>query len=228
MLLSLAGGLTAISVASYGLLPTIIEKNTLYKGGECNEKVLYLTFDDGPSKEYTSDLLDLLKKHNIKATFFVVGAFAERCPEIIKRMKSEGHTIGIHSYAHRSGLLQTPWYTKNDFKLTIEIMKKLGVSAKFYRPPWGHMNLAILKNIKKYNLEKVLWQVMAEDWEENTTSDIIVKKLIDRTKSGDIICLHDGRGKNHAPNKMIVALGEVIPIWLSDGYRFESVEEMCE
>ena len=143
-------------------------------------------------------------------------------------MKDEGHIIGLHSFEHRNALYQSRNYTKYDFKKSMEIMNELGVEVKYFRPPWGHFNINTVFEIKKYNLKTVLWDVMAEDWEGKTTSKVIAKKLIDRSKSGDIICLHDGRGKNEAPSRTIEALGVVLPIWKGKGYEFLTVEDRYE
>lgn len=189
------------------------------------EKVIYLTFDDGPDKIYTEKFLDLLKKHDIKATFFVVASFAKDNPEIIERMKKEEHLIGLHSFEHKNALIQSKSYTKYDFEESMKVMKELNVNVKFYRPPWGHCNMLTSGEIKKYNLKKVLWDVMAEDWQGDTTTEIIVDKLLKRSRRGSIICLHDGRGKNEAPLRTIKALEKVIPIWKSEGYKFATMED---
>lgn len=186
---------------------------------------IYITFDDGPDPNYTNKLLDLLKKYNIKVSFFVVAKFAEKNPDIISRMKNEGHLIGFHSLEHRNSLWQTPKYTKYDFEESIKILDKLSVNVHYFRPPWGCFNMCTLSQIKKHNLVQVLWNVMVGDWSGSTTSEIIANKLIKRTKPGDIICLHDGRGKNEAPSRTIQALEKVIPYWISKGYTFKTIDK---
>ena len=213
----------------YGIIPTLGYKiiNKL-KSNNSSEKVIYLTFDDGPDANYTDKLLDLLKKHNIKVSFFVVARFAEENTDIIERIKAEGHLIALHSLEHRDALYQTPSYTKKDFIESIKIMHKLNIDVKYFRPPWGNTNLSTWKCVKNCGLKLILWNVMAEDWSGSTTSQKIANKLLRRTKNGDIICLHDGRGKNEAPSRTILALEQVLPIWLSEGYRFATVNEKYE
>lgn len=219
-----------IILISYSLIPTIIYKinhKRLHKNKD-NRKKLFLTFDDGPDKKYTVELLDLLKKYNIKASFFVVANFAKENPDIIWRMKEEGHLIGLHSLEHRNALFQSKSYTEYDFKESIKIMKDLGIDVKYFRPPWGHYNIITCKEVKKYNLKPVMWDVMAEDWEGDTLYEIIVEKLLSRSKDNNIICLHDGRGEKEAPFRTIRALEEVLPIWLDEGYEFLTVGEIYE
>ena len=223
-------GIIGILILSYSIIPTFYYK---FKGtpiiNEVEEKkFLSLTFDDGPDKKYTVELLDLLKKYNIKATFFVVAKFAEENHEIIKRMEEEGHTIGLHSLEHKNALLNGPLYTSTDFKESLKIMRKLNINVKFFRPPWGHLNLSTIINLKKYNLKLVLWDVIIGDWKSDITSDEISNRLIMQSKNKSIICLHDGRGENEAPRRSIEALEKTIPIWIEEGYEFLKVGELYE
>lgn len=219
-----------IILLCYSIVPTYIYKlqHKLRKKNKLNEKVLYLTFDDGPDEKYTPCLLDLLKKHNIKATFFMVATFANKNPIIVNRMKEEGHCIALHSFEHKNALFQSKLYTSYDFEQSVKIMKELGFDVKYYRPPWGHCNIFTNHEVKKHNLTKVLWDVMAQDWDGNTTADIICDKLLSRSKDGSIICLHDGRGENEAPSRTIKALEKAIPIWKKEGYKFLIMEDYYE
>lgn len=192
------------------------------------QRNLYLTFDDGPSKEYTPKLLDLLKKYEIKASFFVVVAFAHDNPQIIKRMQQEGHYIGLHSLNHKSAYLMLPSETKRDLMESKRILKELGTEVSGYRPPWGHLTPWGRKYAKENNLNVILWDVMTQDWQRNISSNEIGKRLKERSSSGDIICLHDGRGRNHAPARMIEALEWMIPQWIEMGYSFRRVDERDE
>lgn len=213
-----------VSFLAYSFIPSNICKHRFFKREKDKEKVIYLTFDDGPSS-YTEKLLDLLKEYNVKATFFCVANFAKAFPNIIKRFKKEGHVIALHSLNHKNSMLQGPIATRNDLDKSIKIMKELGVNIKYYRPPWGDTNIYLLHKLKQEKLDLILWDVMAEDWEKATTSEIIADKLLKRVKNGSIICLHDGRGSNMAPKRTIEALRKVIPIFLEKGYIFKTIDE---
>lgn len=213
-----------LGILGYSIIPSIwvrmkrlIFKNTI-------GHTLYLTFDDGPDYIYTPQLLEVLNRYQIKATFFVVGRFAKENPDLIKRIQQEGHLIGFHSYEHKNPLWKTPSYMKKDFAKGIEVMNDLGVHLKYYRPPWGLINWMTLLQLRQYKLKLIIWHVMAEDWRKHNTSEMIKAKLIERTRANEIICLHDGSGKNSAPSHMIKALEEVIPIWISHGYQFDIIE----
>lgn len=208
----------------YAYIPSNLAKARFFKRDKHEEKTIYLTFDDGPS-EYTEELLKLLKTYNIKATFFCVAEFAKERKEIIEKIKKDGHVIGLHSLIHKNAMLQGINKTKKDLSKSLKIMKELGIEIKYYRPPWGDSNLYLLKKLKKENIEFVLWDIMAEDWEGKTTEKIIADKLLSRVRGGRIICLHDGRGKNNAPHRTILALKIVLPIFIEKGYKFKTIDE---
>lgn len=224
LILSLLIIIFVLMFITYSFIPSYLNKRKFFNKEKVKEKVIYLTFDDGPS-EYTGELLELLREYQIKATFFCVANFAHERKAIIEKFKQEGHVIGLHSLKHKNAMLQGVLETKTDLEKSLKIMKELNVDIKYYRPPWGDSNLYLLNKLKKENIDLVLWNVMAEDWEADTTKDIIANKLLDRVEPGDIICLHDGRGKNRAPLKMISALKRVIPIFLEKGYVFKTIDE---
>lgn len=215
-------------ILSYSIIPCILYKLFWYKKSHNmgTKKVVFLTFDDGPNSNYTSELLDVLKQFNIKASFFVVTDFAKENTNLIQRMKLGGHDIGIHSCAHKSSLYRGWKYTSNDLSESIKVMEDMHIKVLGYRPPWGHLNLVTLYMLKKLNLKLILWGAMAQDWKANTTSKEISKKIITRVEKGNcIFCLHDGRGSENAPERTISALKESIPILIERGYKFKSLGE---
>lgn len=219
-------------ILSYSFFPTMIFK-TLWRRKSFSigrEKKVFLTFDDGPSSEYTAELLDLLKEFNIKATFFVVTDFAQENSDLIKRMKLEGHEIGLHSCSHKNSLYRGWKYTSRDLKKSLKAMENMNVNVCGYRPPWGHLNIVTLYMLKKLNIKLILWGAMAQDWKTDTTSEEISRKIIEAMKDGNsILCLHDGRGEEKkAPQRTIEALRESIPILLKKGYKFKNLGEYYE
>lgn len=220
------GAFIVLMVASYSVLPTCAYKlkQLIKKGTGPYRNKIFLTFDDGPSSDYTNAVLDLLKQLDIKASFFVIASFAEQNPSIIHRMQHEGHVIGLHSLEHKNGLFLSRKYVMEDFRQSLAVLEKLGVKPQFYRPPWGHFNLVSISLMKQYGLKPVLWDVMAQDWKANTTAKAIAQKIEVRTHDGDIICLHDGRGKNNAPERTLEALKIVLPILIDQGLRFDTVD----
>ena len=214
----------------YCIIPTYYYKffktNAIKNLGDTNE--IALTFDDGVDEVYTERLLDLLNKYKVKATFFVVGKSAEKNAHIVDRILREGHTLGLHSLEHKNALLKGYWYTKKDFKESMEIMKKRGWNIKFYRPPWGHINLFTLKYIKDYNLKLALWDVMVGDWKKDSSISDIEMALKLKVKRGSNICLHDGRGSLEAPKRTIGALEKVIPYLKERRFKFVTLDDIYE
>ena len=221
---AIAAGAAAMACA-YSYLPSQIGKWSYRTDGGERQKNVYLTFDDGPGA-YTAQLLDLLGSYGIQAAFFVVAESAEKHPELMARMKAEGHLIGLHSLDHSSAMLQTPRQTRMNMKKSLAILRGLGVEPVYYRPPWGHVNWETMRQVKKQGLTQVLWHVMAQDWQEDISPEEIQYRLLKRTGWGDIVCLHDGRGKKEAPARMVEALAATIPIWLEEGWQFTRIDSL--
>ncbi len=223
-------GLLCAALAGYGLVPSEYLKYRWRQRGRKRSrdsrmgKRLYLTFDDGPDRVYTGQLLDLLKLHRIQAGFFVVGEFARENPELIRRMKSEGHFIGIHSVSHENALFRGREFIRKDLEDSVEILRNLGCEVSAYRPPWGHLNLWTLYYCQRMKLKLTFWDVMAHDWAARETAGSIEKKILQRVFPGAVVCLHDGRGKDHAPGRTVEALRNALPVLLKRGYSFEKMD----
>ncbi|OPJ62236.1 polysaccharide deacetylase family protein [Clostridium oryzae] len=185
-----------------------------------------LTFDDGPDPRYTPELLDVLKKNNVKCTFFVLASQAQKYPYLIKRIVSEGHCIGLHSLKHTNAIFTSPMKTKKDLEKSIKILGELGVDVKVFRPPWGMFNPVTCHYAKIHNFKIILWSLHAMDWSRWVNSDYIKHKIIKKVKPGDIILLHDGRGANHAPKRTISALKTILPILKKEGFNFAMAKDL--
>lgn len=183
-------------------------------------KQLVLTFDDGPSGKYTGALLDILAKHQIKVTFFLVAKEAEKYPQLVGRMLEEGHSLGLHSLEHKNALVKGYRYTKEDFSQSMRLMALHKWPVGFYRAPWGIMNILTMRFVRKYDLLPVCWSVMTEDWSAKATAASIEEKLLRRARDGAIICLHDNGKTEDAPAKMLEALNAAIPKLKAAGYSF--------
>ena len=217
----------------YAFLPGLISRlfgyRVLKRG--MSERDISLTFDDGPDPVYTPRLLDLLGRHGIKATFFVVGKHAEAHPDIILRMHQEGHSIGIHNYLHRSNWLMRPKSVAKQIRMTSELIERItGTKPRFYRPPWGIMNLFDFAS--RHQLQIVLWSMMAGDWRKSTGAAKIESRMLKRLSGGTIYLLHDCGNTFgadlEAPANTIEALERFIPAALDRGYRFVRVDELAD
>lgn len=216
-----------LAVFSYSVIPSFVVRHMQTwrrKQSHSGEKILYLTFDDGPGKD-TESLLDLLKAYDIRASFFVVAKSALKYPHIIARAAAEGHLVGIHSVHHNDALFRGNRYTYSDMAESLFALKRLGCDITYYRPPWGHLNLFTLWWVKMLNLRLTLWDVMAQDWKKNADPELICSRIMQRVYKGAVICLHDARGAEGAPAGTVAALREALPKLLENGYKFKRLDD---
>jgi len=150
-----------------------------------------LTFDDGPDEQNTPRVLSVLKKHNVKALFFCVGSEAEKNPELVKRIVSEGHTIGQHTYYHNPF---HSFYSSDRYRKELvrahEVFSKLGVEIRLFRPPLGITNIMIKHAVEKMNYKTIAWSVRSFDT-RNESRDTVIRCVTNQIKEDSIILLHD-------------------------------------
>lgn len=160
-------------------------------------KEIALTFDDGPT-EFTPKFLDILKEHNIKATFFCIGKQIEKYPETFRRIIAEGHSVGNHTFSHsnNTGFLSTSKMIQEIEKCDEVMLKISNFKTDLYRPPFGVTNPNIAKAINKTNKKSIGWNVRSLDT-VITDEKKILKKITKKLKKGSIILLHDTSEKTY-------------------------------
>lgn len=195
-------------------------------------KRVALTFDDGPNPPYTNQILDILKKEDIKATFFVCGANVARNPQIVRQIANDGHTIGNHSYYHRRmpSLLGTTY--KEIIKTQLLINKLTTQKQKLFRPPWGHAPFWLKKKLVDDKFSIILYDFEG-DWDlfkRNMTAENIFQKVLKKTKENSIILLHDGIESKASANKSqtVKALGKIIRGLKERGFEFVRPDQINE
>lgn len=212
-----------------GMISRIFGYRVFRKGNGRTE--FALTFDDGPDPHYTPLLLDLLKRYEAKATFFVVGSHAEQNPEVIKRMHDEGHLIGIHNYVHKTNWLMRPATVRQQIQRTDDIIYSItGERSTYYRPPWGIVNLFDFS--KRRQVQIVLWSAMFGDWKEKLGAERLTEKLLSKLNPGEVMLLHDcgttlGADPN-APEHMLIALEQMLQEAQRRGLRSIRIDEMIK
>lgn len=159
-----------------------------------------LTFDDGPNPDITPQILDILDRYRLKATFFVVGERAAAHPALIKLIRSRGHSIGAHCMHHRFAWFMSPWKTWREWEKCIHILEELtGEKIDWIRPPWGTFNLATWLWMKFNKKQAVLWNAEGHDWQVRRNPQSIAARVLRHTREGTIILLHDAGGDKGAP-----------------------------
>lgn len=202
-----------------------LKKFNSYYVDNTEEKVIYLTFDAGYENGYTQNILDTLKKHNVKATFFLVGNYLETSPEIVKRMAEEGHIVGNHTYTHpdMSKITDVEAFKTEITKLEDKYKEITGLELqKFYRPPQGKYSEENLKQANELGYKTIFWSLAYVDWYEKDqpTKEQAFKKLIPRIHPGAIVLLHSTSKTNSE------ILDELLTKWEEMGYTFKSLNEL--
>jgi peptidoglycan/xylan/chitin deacetylase (PgdA/CDA1 family) len=169
-----------------------------------------LTFDDGPNAVWTPRLLDLLAKHDVRATFFLLGSRAEARPELVRRISAAGHTIGNHSWSHPNLARIRAGRVREELKRTSDTLEQiLGAPVKFFRPPFGARRPVVFRVARELRMEPVLWNAMTSDWCEPSAERIaehLMRKVdgLERRGRAANIVLHDGGhldpGANRGPS----------------------------
>lgn len=188
-----------------------------------NEKIVYLTFDDGPSDRVTPKILDVLKEENVKATFFIIGTSAERRKYILERQIAEGHTVAVHSYTHEySKIYSSPENLIKDIDKCNELIKSVsGSYSDVYRFPGGSYGLSekLISAVKDHGMKYIDWNASTRDAEFYTAPpEILYKSAIDTSKGHDNVVLlaHDSTTKTTTAQ----ALKNIIKYFKSQNYTF--------
>ena len=193
--------------------------------GDTSKKRIYLTFDAGFENGNTEKILDALKKHDVKATFFVVGHYLETAPELIKRMVEEGHTIGNHTYHHydMSKIADSEAFAKEIRSVEEKYEEITGQEMmKYYRPPQGKYSLDNLKMAKELGYHTFFWSLAYVDWNQDAqpTHDQAFEKLMSRIHPGAVVLLHNTSSTNGE------IMDELLTKWKNEGYEFGTLNEL--
>lgn len=210
----------------------------VYYASKPSDKIVALTFDDGPNEPYTSQVLDILNSYGVKATFFVVGKNVELYPETARRIIADGHALGNHTYSHNANhALMDDGY--KDIELAQEaILKITGVKPHLYRPPHGKKSPWELQRIKGEDLVEVTWADAANEAHDDLIfgkpqPKEVAQEIISKARPGRIILLHDGYGTNHDDAQSDKSLTvQVLPMVIEElskqGYKFVTIPELLD
>jgi len=184
-----------------------------------NEKILYLTFDDGPHPEATPFVLKELKKHNVLATFFCIGKNVVGHPDIYKQIINDGHSVGNHTYNHLNG-----WKTSNDDYMKDIALASKEIDSNLFRPPYGRITSFQAKNLKPVLKGKdpkvIMWDVLSGDFDINCTPQQCLANVLLASTPGSIIVFHDSE---KAFPKLAYALPRILNFFSEKGYLFKSL-----
>lgn len=204
-------------------------EDIIIKKGNKDEKIVALTFDDGPDDVFTPQVLDILKKYDVKATFFLIGEKVPYNKSIVKREKEEGHEIGNHTYTHINAAKTSKEQIENEVTKTQEVIKEVtGQYPTIFRPPYRALSRDLCQTVKSKNMSIILWSnIDVRDW-SNPGVNSIVSTIENKVENGNIIILHDYNTVRNDKSQTIQALEIVIPKLKEKGYKFVTISELMD
>ena len=181
---------------------------------DTDEKVIYLTFDDGPHPAITPWIIDLMNQYNAKGTFFLIGDAVSKHPDLYQLYKANGHQVGNHTYRHIKG-----WRSRKKKYLNEVAQCAEFVESSLFRPPYGQINLRSIREIKK-KYKIVMWDVLSWDFDKETSTEICLSNVINCTKEGSIVVFHENE---KSMKNIMYVLPKVLKHFTKQGYQFKAI-----
>ena len=226
-------GILALILTSFILILTLSPTKTfgsshpifLTKRANVDEKLIALTFDDGPDPRFTPKILSLLEKYDAKATFFVVGTNLESNPDLARKIIENGNEIANHTYSHP--YLEKLSAERTDFQIRAceDVINQItGKSSLYFRPPRGRSNTKMIETAKAHGMETILWSICIEKHTCKTPTQM-ANRIVDSAFPGMIILAHDGRlNRQRTVDSLPIILKEL----KQKGYKFVTLEELLK
>lgn len=225
----LVGGAEMTSREPHLVANSILQReypNTVVLRGSLNENKVALTFDDGPDIRFTPQVLNVLNKYKIKATFFLMGARAAEHSVIVRRMHAEGHVIGNHTYWHPNltevSLERVHWEVTSTEEVLAQIIE---YRPRLFRAPYGALNREIVELMRQMGYSVILWNVDSLDWRQLGTT-IISDIVLANTEPGSIVLMHDGGDWTMDLSGTVHSLHDIIPRIQQEGIEFVTIPEL--
>lgn len=199
-----------------------------FNGAAPGTRTLALTYDDGPNDPYTAQLLEVLAKHGVRATFFLLGQFVSERPALARAVAEAGHAIGNHCNTHQNPIFLSPAQLRQQIeRASRAIEAATGVRPKLFRPPFGGRRPGTFSVVREYGMVPVMWRVSCSDWSARS-HESIVERAVSQIKGGDVILLHDGGHLRMGTDRShsVRATDEIVRRYQGEGYKFVTVPEM--
>jgi peptidoglycan-N-acetylglucosamine deacetylase len=219
-------GFIVIALLSAGLFKVTKLRTFQFFGGltyhvETENKVVALTFDDGPTKN-VDQLLPLLDQYKAKSTFFLIGQDIEKHPESAEKLVEAGHQIGNHTYSHKRMVLKSPSFIKEEIEKTDELIRKAGYEGEIdFRPPYGKKLIGLPYYLNKHNRETIMWTLEPETY--YTSAEDKVNDVVENIQPGSIILLHPMYDQS---GETIQVIEDILQKLTDEGYTFVTVDEL--
>jgi peptidoglycan/xylan/chitin deacetylase (PgdA/CDA1 family) len=227
----------AVGAAGFAYYHAQVPTSQLYGATICRvpeaRGLIALSYDDGPNPRFTEPLLELLERHSARATFFLIGKWAEREPALAREVQAAGHAIGNHTFTHPTLALCSSGRVQEELRRCRDAIEGAGVTisevdgAGLMRPPWGRRRPGTLRAIRAAGYAPVTWSITCWDWRDRETAAMIAAHGL-KASDGDVILLHDGVHTEPAGDRSrsVAATGEILQRLTGEGYRFVTVPEL--
>lgn len=226
----LAGAVSAAAVAAgyQFMAPTGQWYGRTFTNLPGGKKQIALTYDDGPNDPHTLNLLEVLARHNVHATFFLIGRYVEQRPDIARDIAQAGHVIGNHTFTHPSLIFKSKSETRDELiRCRAAIQNAIGDHSNLFRPPFGERRPATLRVARELGLQPVMWNVTGFDWKAPPAQEI-ERTVVRKIRGGDVILLHDGGHKAMGADRSqtVAATDHLIAKYKAEGYEFKTISQM--
>ncbi|HZR59090.1 MAG TPA: polysaccharide deacetylase family protein [Terriglobales bacterium] len=223
-----AAGFAVVSAGYQSMAPTGQWYGRTFIGVNRKSRQLALTYDDGPNDPYTRRLLEVLAKHNVRATFFLIGKFVQQRPDIVRDLVQAGHVVGNHTFTHPLLIFKTGVQVRDEIlQCKRAITDAVGEHSNLFRPPFGGRRPVTLRVVRELGLDPVMWNVTGYDWSA-PPAEHIERKVSAQVRGGNVILLHDGGHKALGADRSstVRATEQLIAKYKAEGYEFVTMPEM--
>jgi peptidoglycan-N-acetylglucosamine deacetylase len=220
--------LAAVAAGYQSMAPTGQWYGRTFTGLTRGTKQIALTYDDGPNDPHTLRLLDVLAKHEVRATFFLIGRYVHQCPEIAREIVKAGHVVGNHTFTHPLLIFKSAADIRQELTDCRSALRgAIGEHSNLFRPPFGGRRAAVLRITRELGLEPVMWNVTGYDWNAPPAA-VIEQKVENQIRGGDVILLHDGGHKHMGADRSqtVLATDRLIKRYKSKGLEFITIPQM--
>lgn len=218
----------AVGAGYQSMSPTGQWYGRTFAGNPGLSRQLALTYDDGPNDPHTQRLLEVLARHNVRATFFLIGRYVKRRPEIAREIAQAGHVVGNHTFTHPLLIFKSGEEIRRELAECRAAMEDaIGVHSNLFRPPFGGRRPAVLRVAREIGFEPIMWNVTGHDWNAPPAGEI-ERKVAKQIRGGDVILLHDGGHTQLAADRSqtVLATDHLLSRYKNEGFEFVTIPEM--
>jgi len=227
-LVGVAGLAAAVSAGYQAMAPTGQWYGRTFTGVPPGAKKIALTYDDGPNDPYTLRLLEVLARHGVQATFFLIGRYVKQRPDIVREIARASHVVGNHTFNHPNLIFASAAQTRAELQRCTQVLTDaVGEHSRLFRPPFGGRRPVTLRVARGLGLEPVMWSVTGWDW-KGKPADYVEQNVCSQVRGGDVILLHDGGQAAFGADRSqtVIVTDRLISTYRSQGYQFVTIPEM--